>query len=93
MTRGVDNDENTKYTTMVAKTTMMTTTTDMMRMTTIEKGSHLRLKTEHITANSDVLAWRAGWTDIRTIGRTYGRTQPLVEMQWTHLKSGASSVL
>ena len=55
---------------MVAMTTMMTatTTTTVMttRMTTIEEGTHLRLKTEHMAVNSDILAWRDG--------RTYGRT-------------------
>ena len=65
---------------MVAKTTMMTatTTTAVMttRMTTVEEGTHLRLKTEHMAVNSDILAWHDGrtdiWTDIRTDGRTDG---------------------
>ena len=71
----VDNDESTR---MVAKTTMMTTmtTTTVMttRMTMIEEGTHLRLKTEHTALNSDILAWRDGRTYGWTDGRTYGRT-------------------
>ena len=49
----------------------------------MEEETHLRLKTERMVVISDILAWRDG----RTYGRTDGRTQPLTEMRWTHLKS------
>ena len=41
-----------------------------MVMTTIEEGTHLRLKTERMAVDSDILVWRDG----KTYGRTYGRT-------------------
>ena len=36
------------------------------RITSIEEGTHLRLKTERMVVDSDILAWRDG--------RTYERT-------------------
>ena len=40
------------------------------RITSIEEGSHLQLKTECMVVDSDILAWRDG----RTYGRRDGRT-------------------
>ena len=41
-----------------------TTTTTVMttRITSIEEGTHLRLKTERMVVDSDILAWRDGRT-------------------------------
>ena len=55
-------------------------------MKTIEEGTHLQLKIERMVVDSDILAWRDGWTYGRTYRRMDGRTQRLIEMQWTHLE-------
>ena len=66
---------------MRTRTTTTTTTMMMMttRITTIEKETHLRLKTERMVMISDILAWRDGRTDIRTYGHTDGRTDGWTE--------------
>ena len=50
----------------------------MTRITSIEEGTHLRLKTERMVVDPGILAWCDGRTDIQsdghTDGRTYGRT-------------------